>query len=133
MNNYATEVLLRNFKLNFPDIAEHMVSYKIHDLTLVATLKDGRKMLYDDVTDSLRALPFNSDKMTDEEILREFRCRLKHIMHIRCINQKELSERTGIPEATISRYITGENIPSFLKVEKIARVLNCSLDELRYI
>ena len=46
------------------------------------------------------------------------------------ISQKELAEKTGITEATISRYISSQRIPKATEILKIAKVLNCTSDFL---
>ena len=133
MRSIIEESLLRNFEMIDPSSAARMVSYEMPDkFSLLITLDDGRKMLYDDLIDSTRYLNLDPDSMTEEEIMNEFRHRLRHAMSIRGFNQIRLSEETGIPVSMISRYLTGDNIPSILKVIQIAKALKCSLDELWY-
>lgn len=127
------EVLLRNFKELDPITASKMVHYEMPDkFSLLVTLDNGRKLLYDDLTDSTRYLHPDPNNMSDEELMTEFCYRLKHMMTIRGYNQLRLSEETGISNTTINKYLTGQTVPSILKVMRIARVLKCSLDELWY-
>lgn len=133
MTSIIEESLLRNFEMIDPTSAARMVGYEMPDkFSLIITLDDGGKILFDDLTDSTRYLNLDPDSMTEEEIMNEFRYRLRHAMSIRGFNQIRLSEETGIPVSMISRYLTGDNIPSILKVIQIARALKCSLDELWY-
>lgn len=133
MKSIVEESLLRNFEMLDPFAYSRMVSYEMPDkFSLIVNLNDGRKLLYDDLTDSTRYLNLDPDSMTEEEIMNEFRYRLRHAMSIRGFNQIKLSEETGISVSMISRYLTGDNIPSILKVIQIARALKCSLDELWY-
>jgi transcriptional regulator with XRE-family HTH domain len=44
------------------------------------------------------------------------------------INQRELAEKTGISEVTISRYINGQRIPTVENLVRIAKVFNVSTD-----
>ena len=44
-------------------------------------------------------------------------CRLKNI------TQRELAEKSGLTEASISRYFSGERTPNIKSAEKIASVL----------
>lgn len=46
------------------------------------------------------------------------------------ISQRELAERTGITEQSISRYLNGKRIPNLVDGAKIAKALNVSLDYL---
>ena len=133
MKSIIEETLLRNFEMLDPFAYSRMVSYEMPDkFSLIVTLDDGRKLLFDDIADSTRYLNLDPDSMTEDEMLNEFRYRLKHAMSIRGYNQIRLSEETGISEVMISRYLTGVSVPSFLNVMKIAKVLKCSLDELWY-
>ena len=54
------------------------------------------------------------------------------MMYIKGITQSELSNCTDIPQYLISDYIRGKRTPSFYNVDKIAKALDCSVDELRY-
>ena len=133
MKSIVEESLLRNFEMIDPSAAARMVGYEMPDkFSLIITLDDGRKILYDDLLDTTRYLNLYPDSMTEEEIMMEFRYRLRHAMSVRGFNQIRLSEETGIPVSMISRYLTGDNIPSILKVIQIAKALKCSLDELWY-
>lgn len=44
------------------------------------------------------------------------------------INQRELAEKTGISEVTISRYINGQRIPTVENLVRITKVFNVSTD-----
>ena len=127
------EVLLRNFEMADPRAASKIVSYEIPDkLTLIVKLNDGQKILYDDLTDSTRYLNPDPDNMTEEEMLVEFRFKLRHMMVLRGYNQLKLSEETGIASQMIGRYLSGDSIPPISKAARIAKTLKCSLDELWY-
>lgn len=134
MINIVEESLLRNFEMLDPIAYSRMVSYEMPDkFSLIINLNDGRKLLYDDLTDTTRYLKdLNTNDLTDDDMMNEFRYRLKHAMIIRGFNQNMLSEETGISQVMISRYLTGVSVPSILNVMKIARALKCSLDELWY-
>lgn len=133
MRNIIEECLLRNFEMISPSLFKRMVSYEMPDnFSLIVTLDDNQKILFDDMMDSIRYLHSNPNNMSDEELLLEFRYRLRHVMSRRGFNQLRLAEETGLSELTISNYMRGKNIPSFLNVMKIAKVLECSLDELWY-
>lgn len=55
---------------------------------------------------------------------------LKDVMSQRGINQVQLSEKTGITTATISRYITGVHNPKIDYIAKMAESMDVSIDYL---
>ena len=59
-----------------------------------------------------------------------FSKRLKAQLEKNKISQRELAEKTGITEVTISRYISAQRIPKATEIVKIANILNCSCDYL---
>lgn len=128
------ENLLRNLEAYDPTLYEHMESYRqISNFELVVVRDDGRKYLYDDMLHGFRRLADDSDNMTEEQVKREFGRRLKQMLNIKGMTQKELSEAIGVSQISLSKYITGDAAPSFPKVDKIAKVLNCSVDYFRHI
>ena len=60
----------------------------------------------------------------------KYSIRLRNTLELLDIKQAELARRTGITEATISNYINAKKIPQLSVVEKIADVLNVSVDYL---
>lgn len=99
---------------------------------LIAYLKDGTVFSYNDYLKTLRKLPNDSKNMTETECRNEFGIRLKRFMERKGITQLELSNMTGISAPMICKYITGKASPSFYNVDKIAKALNCSIEEFRY-
>lgn len=55
---------------------------------------------------------------------------IKHVMSVHGYSQAWLCEKTGIPSATISRYITGRHAPNLDYMMKIAAAMNVSVDYL---
>lgn len=68
--------------------------------------------------------------MNQEELLILFSKRVKSRMNILHINQRILSERTGIPKQSISRYLQRERKPTFDVVVRIAQALECKPGDL---
>ena len=127
------ERLLRNFKKQFPRFADDAVEYREKGpFELVVKLSNGRVISYYDTEQGIRRLPSDDMHLTEEECREEFGIRLCRVMYYKGVTQKELSEMTGITQANISNYITGRQTPSFYKVDKIARALDCSTEDLRY-
>jgi DNA-binding Xre family transcriptional regulator len=125
--------LYENFKFHFPLIAEKVVRYRdISPYELEVSLLDGSVFMYDELNKSIRKRPRDCDHMTEEECKREFGMRLRSVMFMRGVDQADLCRLTGIPQPSISNYVNGRTCPSFYNLDKIARALKCSVDELRY-
>ncbi|WP_107668213.1 helix-turn-helix transcriptional regulator [Cyanothece sp. BG0011] len=43
------------------------------------------------------------------------------------LTQREISEKTGIPERTINSWVSGERMPTLARAVTVASCLNCSL------
>lgn len=125
--------LFVNFRRYFPLDAESTVEYHQHgDHGLVALLSNGRRIMYDDLYKTIRSLPVDSSAMSESECRKEFGYRLRDIMARKKITQSELAAMTGIAQPTISNYVAGKAMPSFYAVDRIAKALDCSIEELRY-
>lgn len=97
---------------------------------IIVTTTDGQKYIYNDLDQGIRRLPDPRD-MTEEECLQEFGYRLRNIMRCRNMNQVSLSEATGISQPRISNYMRGNISPGFYNLDKIARALDCPIEDLR--
>lgn len=123
-----------NFKAYYPFLSEKMVSCKkVDPYELVIKTNDGESILYDDINHSIRKLPRDSNNMTEQEVGIEFRQRLRRLMIRQGVSQLDLSRMSGISPVSISHYLTGRSLPSFYNMDKIAKALNCSIDEFRYL
>lgn len=121
----------RNFELYHKYDAARAVEYKeVSFDELLVKLEDGRWILYDDSEKTVRTV--RVDDITEEQCQRDFGHRLRKLMCLRGITQVELSDKTGIPQPLISKYINGVVTPSFYKVVQITKALGCSLEDLRY-
>lgn len=56
--------------------------------------------------------------------------RIKRLMMQNGLSQRELAEKTGVAEATISRYISGKHIPHLCVISCIADALHITVEEL---
>lgn len=126
--------LYKRMEMYFPFVARNLVKFSEKSAgEIIATLNDGQTVLYNDDDHTIRKLPKDSGNMTAEECKREFGYRLYRLMLRKGMNQEQLSIATGIQRPLISRYITGKTAPSFCNADRIAKVLECSMDDLRYI
>lgn len=46
------------------------------------------------------------------------------------LKQSELAEKTGVHQKDISRWESGERIPNATSLSKLAKALQCTLDDL---
>lgn len=126
--------LINNANLYLVTNPNEVAEYdKVSPFEIIVKFKDGTAWLYDDRTNGSRSIPYDSNEMTEEEQTREFGIRLRTMMWSKGITQKELAEKTGIQQSLLSDYVRGKKKPSFYKVDKIARALECSVDDFRYL
>lgn len=122
-----------NFEAYCSNIACHAVEfYEKGDDELIIRLDDGRMISYYDPERSIRTLSNEPSNMTELEFRREFSRRLRRKMWEKGINQMTLALEARISEVSLSHYMTGKSTPSFYVIDKIAKVLRCSVDDLRY-
>lgn len=62
---------------------------------------------------------------------KELGVRILRIMRKKGLNQSSLSEASGVSKSIITRLLTGRRMTSFENIERIATVLDVSLDEFR--
>lgn len=62
---------------------------------------------------------------------KELGVRIWRIMRKKGLNQSSLSEASGVSKNIITRLLTGRRMTSFENIERIATVLDVSLDEFR--
>ena len=129
MSRYTVD----RFERYFPTIAKHACFYtEVTPELLHIELDDGMNFMYDDLDNSITRMPDNKYYMTEGECRQIFAWRLRRVMRHKCVSQLELAEMTGIHEVSISNYMNGKTTPSFYAVDRIAKALDISMDELRY-
>lgn len=123
----------QNFSQHFRFLADKAIDIVIvDDWTLHVRLEDGSSVVYDDMLHTIRNLPQNSKTMTEQECRVEFGCRLRKILLHRGMSQSELCRRADITDVQLSRYMNGRHTPSLYAVDKIAKALDCSIDDFTY-
>ena len=126
--------MFEDFKRYFPQIAEEVIEYREEGPSELLVITDADEVYIFDVLDkSLNRLPCDSRALTELECRREFGRRLRKTLIRRGLTQNDLSEITGIPQPVLSGYISGRTNPGFYNVDRIAKALNCSIDEFRYL
>jgi len=132
MTNDITEYLYKYVINNNPFINEEdILSYEAlnkHDLLI--TFRNGNKEIYDTFSNTSRRVNRIDQTQTDDSQMRlNFRRRLQTIMNRKWVTQEELARRINSTQPMVSRYLTGQSIPSALTLKKIADALDCSVND----
>ena len=126
--------ILANVKLYYPMLLKNVKDYRtVGTSRVIITSEDGKETIFNDINKTFRRLPDDKNNMSELECRREFGFRLRDIMTEKSVSQMELSERTGIPCPVLSRYMRGKTSPTQYQVDRIARALDCSADDFRYL
>lgn len=122
--------LYREYSMYFPEYADNTLrSHQVNRWDLIVSLIDGRRFLYNGLEHSIGEIPATED-ISEEQFRREFSRRLSRMLYERTMTQYDLSKLTGISAVSISKYISRKATPSFYNVRRIARALDCSVEEL---
>lgn len=125
--------MISNLELYFPFLAEDAVYYSEQsEYELLIKLNNGKIYLYDDLEHSFRVLPRDKNNLTKDEFKKEFGMRLYKKMYRKGLTEAELAERTGLTQQQLSEYIVGKKIPGLYIADRIAKALNCPVDDLVY-
>ena len=111
------------------DIAEYRM---LNDFDVLFVFKNGKQVIFDSDTCRYRVLYPKGYELTDKENKREFAIRLRALMRRAHVNQEELAKCLGTNQITISRYVNGDFTPDYNRLGKIAKILNCSVDDFYY-
>ena len=124
--------IYKEFQLMFPSIAEHAVSWDpINEIEIRIHLDDGMEMRYDRLSKCARRVIYHEDDDIDEKVWRrEFARNIDRRMRQLGINQMILSERSGISQITISKYMNCSATPSTYNTRRLAKALECDYNDL---
>ena len=59
-----------------------------------------------------------------------WKCNIGKYLDIRNIKQRELAKAIGATEVSVSRWVSGERIPKATIAIQIAKVLDCTVEDL---
>lgn len=130
--SHFEDVMLEDFKIQFPLYSENVVNWYAFDaVQLIIVLDDGLKILYDYIDKTIRVVrPERLNDITEDSWRFEFSQRLREKMQLRGLKQDTLSELSGMSRVMISNYITGKSTPSLYNAGKLAKALNCTVEDL---
>lgn len=122
-----------DYALYFPQFAERTIRSRVlPGGDLEVELNDGLRLYYSPLYQTIRRLPDNPNKLSEDESKHEFGYRLKRVLTRKNIRQSDLAKMTGLRQSQISDYVSGKRSPSFYIVDRIAKAIGCSTDEFRY-
>lgn len=90
-------------------------------------MKSSRKHTEFDKCD---VFPDQEEKPAGEFNAKALGNNIAYWLDVRNMTQRELAEKTGTTIASISRYVTGNRVPSGPKLCQIAKVLGCTAEEI---
>ena len=130
MENDMTDFLYKYVLNNNPLIDENNIqSYKaLNNHDLLITYNNGVEEIYDTFSNSSRRVNHIQNN-NDEQIQLAFRRKLQIIMSRQWITQEELARRINSTQQMISRYLTGQSIPSAITIKKIADALEVNVND----
>ncbi len=131
MLNSSFELILEQFRMYFPDLYDQSVDWwKSGPYHVTFLLNDNSRVEFDSSENSIRWIPV-IDRSTDNESLRkEIGRNIRKYIAYRGMRQHEVSEKAGITQAMLSRYINGTSMPGLDKLYSLASVLGCTIDDL---
>ena len=91
-------------------------------------LTNGEVWSFDAVTHFTRQLPSNDDLNKKDIYSIEFGKRLRRIMEVYGVMQKDVARDAGLTAQQLSSYANGEHIPSIYIAEKIAAAIGCDVE-----
>ena len=130
MENDMTDFLYKYVLNNNPLIDENDIQlYKaLNNHDLLITYNNGVEEIYDTFSNSSRRVNHIQNN-NDEQIQLAFRRKLQIIMSRQWITQEELARRINSTQQMISRYLTGQSIPSAITIKKIADALEVNVND----
>lgn len=100
--------------------------------TLIVLYENGQRELFDLYNHTRRYIDYESDMLTTEETRKEFKFILSRLMDILGYNQDDLSEKLNVSRKTIARYLSGQSLPGYLVLKRLADLFGCSVDDLYF-
>ena len=125
---------LRQVYLYFPYLQEEVISAREYiPMMLLLETNSRFNYFYDLTKNVLIPIPKDDRDLDKDSFRRIFGVLMRRCLEHSGLTQEELSEKTGISQARISEYLYGKHFPSFYQIDKLAKAMNCSVEDLRYV
>ena len=129
MDEYMHQVYLY-----FPDLLGEVVHAREYvEFMLLLETNTKYNYFYNITNNVLIPIPKDDKNLDKDSFRRIFGVLLRRALECSGLTQEELSEKTGIPQPNISDYLYGKHFPSFYQIDKMAKAMNCSVEDLRYV
>lgn len=129
MDEYMHQVYLY-----FPDLLGEVVHVREYvQFMLLLETNTKYDYFYNITNNVLIPIPKDDKNLDKESFRRIFGVLLRRALECSGLTQEELSEKTGIPQPNISDYLYGKHFPSFYQIDKMAKAMNCSVEDMRYV
>ena len=122
-------------KMVDPFVTENEIAElkELNEWDLLIVFHNGKKVILDRYTGYHKDIFYKDVKeLTEEQEKREFAYRLRSLMNRKWITQEQLADQINTSQVMISRYVRGETIPSAITLRKMAKALECSMDDFFY-
>lgn len=127
---YLPEIAFDIFALYYPFYANETVRSELKgDDELIVELRDGSKWMFNVVLHTISS--YRDMRYLDEYTWRdELSKRLRRKILATGITQKDLAERIGITEVSMSRYFNGVRVPDVYTLVRLTGELGCQLSDI---
>lgn len=123
------EIVLKSLKLHWPSLYNCMVDHVVTKGGRLLVVDDHFKAYIYSNDGSIRQIHKKNEMPNIEYAKSEFGYNFVDLMYCYGLTQKDISEKTGISEHTISKYANGSGLPSVYNAILMAKVIGCELDE----
>lgn len=103
----------------------------INDWDLAVEYTDGKRYLWDGFSGGSRLIKYDGP-LTRDEWEMEFRIRLNQQINRHYISQEVLAEKIQTTQPMVSRYTTGDVMPTAYVINQIANAIGCKYEDLIY-
>lgn len=120
-----------NFREMFPTIAEKVIDWWPSGREeITVRLSNGSSMVWRDVDRSARNVRVSVDGLTEELWRKNFSYKLRDALASSGKTSQDVADEIGISRQMFSRYLNSRATPSYFVLDKLARVLRCTISDL---
>ncbi len=125
--------LFETFLKNRPMVDSNNIkrTKDLNNYEILIEQTDGEKYIYDSMNNSVRGCVYDGE-LSKKENNREFRFRLRAAIEHSGILEKDLADKVGISNVSLSRYLNGSRVPGYAIIYKLAKELNVDVKDLYF-
>ena len=123
--------VLNQFEINYPHFFERAVDWWATGKSSIAIKLDNGEIIdYDRIKNTIIWIRTDNPEVDEETRRKAFGRNLEKRIPLTGMSKGDISEKLGITNAMLSRYLRGNSIPSVDKAYQLARIIGCRVDEL---